>query len=266
MDKDHIFDEYSIPRNFIVKITIIECGDLQLDSTLGEVASSYVIIKVDNQEKSTEVKRENPRPKFEETYNFIITTTINELKTLKVLFSVWHKRRFYQRDILIGTNSVDVWNVYSKPSRMINKATGSLLNSEIANPGFIRYSVMVGSEGDKQVALAGDMEDEEMDVGDYDDEEKKKNGGLKDIVQGKANIEVKSYLMSVIIYRGEFCTHMPGISELTSKFKIKVNEGEYYESNFVSKSFTPKWNTQWNIPMRYPFYLTYIIVDIVHEQ
>jgi hypothetical protein len=268
MDKseDQMIEEYSVPRNFIISITIIECVDLLLEDSYKEIPNSYVIIKVGNQEKSTDIKRENPRPKFEDKFDFILTTTVNELKTMKVLFSVWHKRRFYQRDTLIGNYSVDVWNVYSKSSRMINKVWGGLSNMEVINPGIIRYSIMVSSEGDNLIAFAGDMDEDEEMNNDGDTDTKKKTSGLKDVIQGKTALEVKLYQMSVIVYKGEFCAQMPGITELTSKFKIKVNEGDLYESNTISKSFTPKWNTQWNIPMRHPFYITYIIVDIMYEQ
>ena len=70
--------------------------------------------------------------------------------------------------------------------------------------------------------------------------------------------------MSISIYRGEFCTSLPGLSEINTKFRI-VHEKEFYESNIVNKSFNPKWNVQWNIPVKFPFHYTYIVVEIIHE-
>lgn len=260
-DSDNLLEDLTIPKKFIIKVTIIECRQLLIEESLKEIPNGYVIVKIFNQERISEVKTEQVGPKFEETYDFHIVTTRNEFKAMKVIITVWHKRKFYQRDILIGSHTIDVWNVYNKSTKMMNKAWGVLSHKEVPNPGFINYSIMVGSEGDRAVALSVDMEDDEVPV---DDEEHKVRYGFKDLIQGAPPLEMKSFEMSICIYKGEFCSKLPGITHLNSMFRI-VHENENYESNIVSKSFTPKWNLQWNIPMRHPFYLTYIVVDIVND-
>lgn len=215
-----------------------------------------------DEEKQTVVQYNRPSPKFEETYDFHIVTTLNEMKTMKILIAVWHKTKFYQRDVLIGNLSVDVWNVFSKPNKMINKVWGGLEKENVLEPGFLNYTVLVAAENDKVQALAGDNDDH--DDPDDPDQKNRKNGFLE-LIEGVPPLERKTYLMTINIYKGDFVKKLPGIKELNAKFKIIVNEGDAIENVAIVNSFTPNWKEQYNIPMKYPFYINFVVIEIYHE-
>jgi len=83
-----------------------------------------------------------------DSFDFKIITTLEELKNMKVAFTVWHKRSWYQRDMIIGSYSLDIWTVYSKATKMVNRDWEPLEDNESNKRGFIQYSVTCVGEGD----------------------------------------------------------------------------------------------------------------------
>ena len=256
------YEKIGLPETFLIKVTLIECRQL----TLGEgadVVSPYIIVKVGDQEKTTEVKKDNPDATFNKVFDFKVVTTISELKTIKILISIWHKTIWYRKDILIGTLSVDAWTVYIKPTHMLNKAWGAVEKENLHDTGFINYSVIVIGESDKLLALPGEMEENDDPLGDEPHGDKKKED-IRKLINGAPPLEMKSYLMVINIYKGEF-VETPLFKELNTKIRIIVNEGDFMETNPIHNSHTPGWKEQFNIPMRSPFYITYVVVEVWYE-
>lgn len=251
-----------LPQNFYIKVIIWECRQLSLGEGSKDNPCPYVTVKIGDEEKQTLKQIEQPAPKFNERYDFTIITTVSEIKTMKILFTVWHNTTWYKRDEIIGTHSADMWTVYSRTTHMVNKVWVVLEKEGTIMPGYIKYSVIVVTESDKLMALVGDMEDEN-DVAD--DGEHKKISGLRNKIEGAPPLENKNYLMSIDVYKGEFCK-LPWIKELNAKFRIIVNEGEITESVAISNTRTPSWKETYNIPMRSPFYINFIIIEIYYEE
>ncbi len=146
---------------------------------------------------------------------------------------------------------------------MINKVWGVLEKEGVPEAGHINYSIIVIGNLDKLMALRGDMDDdEEAQEGDQDNgDNNKKKVYMKDLIQGAPPIEKKSYLMTINLYQGEF-TELPWIKDFSSKIKIIVNEGLNVETMVISNSLSPGWKEQMHIPMRSPFYMTYIVCEV----
>lgn len=201
---------------------------------------------------------------FNESFGFNIIVTENELKTMKILMTVMHNTKWYRRDEEIGSVSIDAWTVFSKQTHMLNKVWAVIEKEGMSEAGHINYSILVIGESHKLLALRGDMDDDEEEK-DGGEENNKKRTYLKELVQGAPPIEKKSYLLSLSIYQGEF-VELPWIKEMNSKIKVILSEGDITESLIISNSRTPGWKEQYNLPMKSPFYITYIIVEVWYEQ
>jgi len=129
----------------------------------------------------------------------------------------------------------------------------------VPEAGHLNYSIIVIGNSNKLLALRGEMEDD--DEQNEGEAENKKKLQVKDLIQGAPPIEKKSYLMSINIYQGEF-GQLPSVKDFNSKVRIIVNDGNFGESLVISNSLNPGWKEQFNIPMRSPFYITYIIIEI----
>jgi hypothetical protein len=258
-------DNFTRPDTFQIKITVSECRQLTLDETIKDPPNPFIEVKVGNQIRQTKVLMENPDPTFDEVYDFKVDTTRQELKNLKLVFKVWHKTKWYQKDIEIGSLSIDTLNVYNRPNHMLIKSWGNLEKEGIPEPGHLRYSILIVGSYDKMLALRGDN-DEEEDQRDDDPENAKKRTNIKELVPGAPPIVKKSYLMTINIYQGDFCT-LKWIKDYNLKCKIIVTEGvTNTETLYINNSQIPAWKDQFSIPMKSPFYISYIVVEVWYNQ
>jgi hypothetical protein len=209
--------------------------------------------------RQTDVLNNNPDPIYNFVSDFQLIATETELKTLKISISVMNNTKWYQRDTVIGTVSIDAWTVHTKSSHMINKVWSTIEKAGIPEAGHINYSIIVIGNSDKLMALRGEMDDDNENQDGEEGNKKKEN--VKDLIQGAPPIEKKSYLMSLNIYQGEFC-NLPWMKEFSSKIKIIISENNCTETLAISNSLTPGWKEQFNIPMRSPFFITYIVIEI----
>lgn len=89
---------------------------------------------------------------------------------------------------------------------------------------------------------------------------------MRELVQGAPPIEKKNYLLQLSLYGGEFFQQIPNISEFNSKLRIIITKGDITDSSEISNSWAPSWKEQHNIPMKSPFYITFIVIEVWYKQ
>jgi len=181
MEKDKLHEQLksSLPETYQIKVSIYECRQLTLE--IDEVPSPYIIIKVGDHVRQTDVLNNNPDPIYNFVSDFQLIATETELKTLKISISVMNNTKWYQRDTVIGTVSIDAWTVHTKSSHMINKVWSTIEKAGIPEAGHINYSIIVIGNSDKLMALRGEMDDDNENQDGEEGNKKKEN--VKDLIQ-----------------------------------------------------------------------------------
>jgi len=152
--------EKTIPKPFQIQVDVFELRNLSCPGKDAPVPNPYVVVKVGiiliikagPQERETEIRYNQINLSVNERFHFKIETTVDELKTMKISFVVWHKTPWYSRDILIGSYSLDIWTVYSKATKMINR-DWEPLERELGEAGYIQYSVVCVAEEDRLMGI-----------------------------------------------------------------------------------------------------------------
>lgn len=252
-------NELTIPKNIIIKIKINECRKLIFTEST-DTPSPYVVAIVKDEKFTTQVFYDQQNPVFATGCNFSLKLPLSELKYLKIIFEVWHKNPFYKKDIIIGQYAVDAYKIYGESSHEKTNLWGMLDNNNY-NVGSISLDILVISEGDKTTALI--EQQVESESGENNENQNNKNK-LSNLIIGKPLIEVKTYLLQLVIFKGEFA-ELPGISEINSKVRI-ILQTEKIDTITKLNSKTPTYRTLHNIPIKSPFNISFIVCEIIQDE
>lgn len=251
-----------IPKDINIKVTLHECRKLLISGST-DTPSPYAIVKILDKSSKTQIFEDQQNPIFKHAFEFSLKMPLIDLKSTKILISVYSKTVFYKKDILIGEHSIDAYTVYNQSSHNILNVWGNL-EKEGNIYGSVNFSVLAISEGDKIIAHIGDnqVSDSSQDKdGENKENEKAK---LKSSIIGKPQIEVKEYLLLFTIFKGEIAD-IPDITDYNIKVRMIVSQNELIDTISINNTKNPTWRILHSIPMKSPFYIDNIVLEIIQD-